>query len=176
MANIEVLEGDEAYFDAERAPRPLDDRMLHETIRRLGMRPPVCVARGAALAEAVRQMQQHRVGYVMVVDGGRLVGILTERDILYKVLGKIPDLGTVTVDAVMTGDPEVLTPDDAIVFALQKMSVGGFRHVPLVDAQRRPVGIVSVRQVVDWVVDFFPEHVLNVPPEPGRLPQQPEGG
>ena len=121
-------------------------------------------------------MQQHRVGYVIVVDGGRLVGILTERDILNKVLGKMQDLGTVTVDAVMTPDPEVLTLDDAIVYALQKMSVGGFRHVPLVDAQRRPVGILSVKNVVDWVVSFFPEHVLNVPPEPGRLPQRPEGG
>jgi CBS domain-containing protein len=176
MPDIEVLEGDEAYFDAEKAPRPLDYRILHEPIRRLEIRPPVCIARTASLSEAVREMQQHRVGYVMVVDRGPLVGILTERDVLNKVLGKIPDWGAVPVESVMTADPEVLTPEDAIVFALQKMSIGGFRHVPVVDDQRRPVGIVSVRHVVDWVVGFFPEHVLNVPPEPGMLPQQPEGG
>ena len=176
MADVEVLEGDEAYHDAEPVPRPLDHRMLREPIKTLEMRPTVSLARGTSLAEAIRQMQQHRVGCVMVVDGGRLAGILTERDILYKVLGTGQDLGQVPVEAVMTRDPEALTPEDAIVYAFQKMSVGGFRHVPLVDAQRRPVGLVSVKDMVDWVVEFFPQHVLNVPPEPGRHPRQPEGG
>ncbi len=176
MADVEVLEGDEAYHDTEPAPRPLDHRMLREPIRTLQMRPAVSVPRGTALADAIRQMQQHRVGYVMVVEGGRLAGILTERDILYKVLGTNQDMNKVLVDAVMTRDPEALTPEDAIVYAFQKMSVGGFRHVPLVDAQRRPVGMLSVKDVVDWVAEFFPQEVLNVPPEPGRHPRQPEGG
>ena len=176
MGNAEVLEGDEAYHDVDPVPRPLDYRMLHEPIRTLQMRPTPSLALGSRLSEAVRQMQQHRVGCVMVVEGGRLVGILTERDILYKLLGTGQDLGAVTVDAVMTRDPEVLTPEDAIVHALHKMSVGGFRHVPLVDAQHRPVGMLSVKDVVDWVTEFFPEHVLNVPPEPGRHARQPEGG
>ncbi len=176
MGNAEVLEGDEAYHDADPVPRPLDHRMLHEPIRTLQMRSAPAVALGSRLSEAVRQMQQHRVGCVMVVEGGRLVGILTERDILCKVLGTGQDIGAVAVDAVMTRDPEVLRPDDAIVHALQKMSVGGFRHIPLVDAQRRPVGMLSVKDVVDWVTEFFPEHVLNVPPEPGRHARQPEGG
>src|SRR3972149_6310899 len=93
MADVEVLEGDEAYHDAEPVPRPLDHRMLREPIKTLEMRPTVSLARGTSLAEAIRQMQQHRVGCVMVVDGGRLAGILTERDILYKVLGTGQDLG-----------------------------------------------------------------------------------
>ena len=140
------------------------------------MRPAPSVAVGSRLSEAIREMQKHRVGCAAVVEGGRLVGILTERDILYKVLGTGQDPGGISVEAVMTRDPEVLTPEDPIVYALQKMSVGGFRHVPLVDAQRRPVGMVSVKDVVDWVTEFFPGHVLNVPPEPGRHAVRPEGG
>ena len=54
-----------------------------------------------------------------------------------------------------------------IVFALNKMGVGGFRHVPLVDENYRPVGIVSVRHIVRYVVDFFAKEVMNLPPEPG---------
>ncbi len=176
MSNTEVLEGDEAYHDVEPVPRPLDYRMLHEPIRTLHTRPAPSLALGSRVSDAVREMQKQRVGCVMVVEGGRLVGILTERDILYKILGGGKDLGAVTVDAIMTRDPEVLTPEDAIAHALQKMSVGGFRHVPLVDAQRRPVGMLSVKDVVDWVTEFFPQHVLNVPPEPGRHARQPEGG
>src|SRR5574341_799325 len=176
MGDTEVLEGDEAYHDVEPVPRPLDYRMLNEPIRTLPTRPAPTLPLGSRLSEAVREMQKNRVGCVMVVDGGRLAGILTERDILYKVLGTGQDPGAVSVDAIMTKDPEVLAPDDAIVYALQKMSVGGFRHVPLVDAQRRPVGMLSVKDVVDWVVEFFPQQVQNVPPEPGKHPQKPEGG
>jgi len=68
----------------------------------------------------------------------------------------------------MTPDPEVLTPDDPIVYALNKMSVGGFRHVPLVDAARRPVGVVSVKDIVDYLADLFASDVLTVPPDPAR--------
>jgi CBS domain-containing protein len=67
----------------------------------------------------------------------------------------------------MTADPATLGIDDAIVYALNKMGVGGFRHVPLVDDDKRPVGIISVRHIVRYVVDFFAREVMNLPPEPG---------
>ena len=67
----------------------------------------------------------------------------------------------------MTPDPECLTPGDRIAYALNKMSVGGFRHIPLVDEDGRPVGVVAMRNIVDFVVDLFPGEVLNLPPSPG---------
>jgi CBS domain-containing protein len=76
----------------------------------------------------------------------------------------------------MTRQVETLTPDDPIAFALQRMSVGGFRHVPLVDAAGRPVGILSVKDIVDYFAENFPREVLNIPPEPGKQPRIPEGG
>jgi CBS domain-containing protein len=156
-------EGDET---GER--RVLDERMIREPIRTLTPRPPLSVPRGASIASAVALMRDHRLGCVLVVENDRLVGIVTERDLLLKVIGTGADLEALTVEDVMTPDPEVLHPDDAIVFALNKMSVGGFRHVPLVDEAGRPVGIVSVKLIVEYIVDFFPREVLNLPPEPGK--------
>jgi CBS domain-containing protein len=124
----------------EKATRVLDERMIREPIRLL-----------------------HPLGCLLVVDDGRLLGILTERDLLLKL-----ERGDVErpVRDLMTPDPEVLSPEDPIVYALNKMSVGGFRHVPLLDDAGRPVGIVSVRDIVDYIVDFFPNDVLTVPPDP----------
>jgi len=67
----------------------------------------------------------------------------------------------------MTPDPEVLSPDDPIVYALKQDDVGGFRHVPLVGEAGQPVGVVSVKDIVDYIADFFPNDVLTVPPDPG---------
>jgi CBS domain-containing protein len=123
------------------------------------------LAPAATVREAIRVMREHRIGCVLVVEEERLVGIITERDLLLKV--EDADLGR-PIQALMTPDPEVLTLDDPIVYALNKMSVGGFRHVPLVDDARRPVGIVSVKDIIDYIADFFPNDVLTVPPDPAR--------
>ncbi|HLK10140.1 MAG TPA: CBS domain-containing protein [Candidatus Binatia bacterium] len=145
--------------------RILDQQMLQEPIRRLEPHAPLAVAPTATLAEAVRLMREHRVGCLLVVDGERLTGIVTERDFLLKL--DRPDADR-PVAELMTQDPEVLTPDDPIVYALNKMSVGGFRHVPLVDAARRPVGVVSVKDIIDYLADLFASDVLTVPPDPAR--------
>src|SRR5207237_2001975 len=120
-------------------------------------------------------MREHRIGGVLGEEGERLAGIITERDLLLKLARD--DL-TPPIRDFMTSDPEVLAPEDPIVYALNKMSVGGFRHVPLVDAEHRPVGIVSVKDIVDYIVDFFPNDVLTLPLDAARREawRGPEGG
>jgi CBS domain-containing protein len=113
-------------------------------------------------------MQDHSVGAVMVQDGESLVGILSERDILRKVLGSEVDLNRATVEQYMTPDPEVSTPDDTIGRAIFLMHGGGFRHIPLVDEQHRPVGIVSVKDVLEYIYGFFAHALLTRPPKPRR--------
>jgi len=112
---------------------------------------------------------------VLVEKAGRLVGIFTERDVLTKVVGTTLDIDRKFVDAVMTPDPEALGPDDLVTYALNKMSVGGFRHIPLVDADERPVGIVSMRNVVDFIAELFRTQVLNLPPSPNNITRTREG-
>jgi len=169
---------EEARYDEEDSPpKTIDARLFAEPIKSLHRRAGrVTVSPGTTIGQAARIMKEHRVGCVLVEDAGKLVGILTERDILTKLVGTGYDPATVAVDGVMTRNPETLTPEDPIAFALQRMSVGGFRHVPLVDSEGGSVGILSVKDIVDYLAEHFPEEILNIPPEPGRQPRIPEGG
>jgi CBS domain-containing protein len=148
---------------SEGTARVLDQRMIREPIRLLKPRAPLYLGPDDSVEDAWHLMREHRVGCVLVVEDERLVGILTERDLLLRVEGP---WSARPLRGVMTPEPETLSPEDPIVYALNKMSVGGFRHVPLVDAEGRPVGVISVRDVVDYIVDFFPNDVLTVPPSP----------
>jgi len=150
---------------ATAAERILDRRMLREPIHRLEPRKPLTLPMQATVEDAVRVLRSNRIGCVLVVEGARLVGILTERDLLLKM--ERGDLDRPIRD-LMTPDPEVLSPTDPIVYALNKMSVGGFRHVPLVDPVGCPVGIISVKDIVDYLADVFADDVLTVPPNPAR--------
>jgi len=162
---------EELTIVAERLDRPrkiLDQMMIREPIRRLGPRqPPVCVRVGETVAGAIELMRKNGIGSVLIVDGQRLVGILTERDVLCKITAAHQDPQRILVQEVMTRDPACLALDDPILFALNRMGVGGFRHVPLVDGEHRPVGLISVRHLVRYMVDFFAHEVMTLPPDPG---------
>jgi CBS domain-containing protein len=159
------------------ARKALDARDLQEPIQVLPFAPPLCITRQSSIAAAIRLMQENHVGCVLVQEAERLVGIFTERDVLNRVAGKIADPGHAPVDTVMTADPEALPVDAAIAFALNLMSEGGFRHLPLVDTAHRPVGVLSVKHIVRYLADLFPEEVLNLPPQPELLhPGQVDGG
>lgn len=164
----EWIEDDLALLgDSERRPaggRVLDANTLRQPVRILAPRPPIALQKDATVGDAIRVMRQERIGCVLVIEDGVLIGIVTERDLLLKLEGHLDQ----PVSALMTPDPETLTEDAPIAYALNKMSVGGFRHVPLVDAASRPVGIVSVKDIVDYLVDLFPNDVLTVPPDPRR--------
>jgi CBS domain-containing protein len=167
--NEEAIWEEEAIAE-ERAVRASQfaAAIMRRPIRSLTtLKPPITLPRGATVREAVDKMNRGRVGCVLIEEGGRLVGVFTERDVLTKVVAKSLDVHHTMLDRVMTADPECLTPDDRIAYALNKMSVGGFRHIPLVDAQGRPAGVVAMRNIVDYIVDLFPGEVLNLPPEPG---------
>jgi len=155
----------QAEASTEKTSRVLDQHVIREPIRILQPRTPLSLPPSATVADAVRMMREHRVGCLLVVASDRLVGIITERDLLLKL--EQGDLDR-PVSHLMTPDPEVLGLADPIAYALNKMSVGGFRHIPLVDATGRPVGIVSVKDIVDYIVDFFPNDILTVPPEPSQ--------
>lgn len=104
----------------------------------------------ATLTEAAGQMDARRVGAALVLNGERLSGILTERDILHAVAtGQME--GT-KVGAWMTHDPETVGPDDRPGHAAAIMLHGGFRHLPVLDGDR-PIGIISIRDLMRVVID-----------------------
>ncbi len=92
-------------------------------------------------------MKEHEVGSVMVVDHGRLVGIFTERDALYRVMAEGRDARSVTLADVMTAHPQTVSADKPVGHALLMMYEGGYRHVPVVK-DGRPVGMISARDAL----------------------------
>src|SRR5262249_57295628 len=116
-----------AFDERQRPVRVLDQDTTREPLRLLGSRSPLCLPPDATLKEAVGLMREHHVGCVLAVEGDRLAGILTERDLLLKMEGA--DLSR-PVRELMTPDPAVLRPEDPIVYALHRISVGGDPPVP----------------------------------------------
>jgi CBS domain-containing protein len=102
-----------------------------------------------SLVDAARRMNERRVGAVVVTEGDRLVGIVTERDVLRAVATGSVD-GPVS-DA-MTHSPETIGPEESAGHAAALMIHGGFRHLPVVDGAD-VVGIVSIRDLVRVSVD-----------------------
>jgi len=106
---------------------------------------------------------------ILVTSGGRLAGVLTERDVLMKVLGHELDPGTTKVDRVMTADPDALSLDSTVGEALEHMDRGGFRTVPLVDDAHAITGILRQEDIVAFVAEAFPQEILNLPPRPHQV-------
>ena len=144
-----------------------------DPVTRLDPMPPRAVARSAAVADALDLMRRDNVGCVLVCDGDRLVGLFTERDLMTRVLAVGKPLSH-PVAEVMTPDPETVSPKDPVRLAVRKMKLGGHRHLPVVDEAGRPVGLVSVKGVVHYLVEHYPAAVYNQPP-PGQVPDSPEG-
>jgi len=96
----------------------------------------------------------------------RFVGIFTERDVLYKVAAQEVDLDQLLVGTLMPPQPESLHVDDDLVYALNQMSLGGYRYIPLLDDQGRPTRVVSERGIVDALAALFAQDVFNLPPAP----------
>jgi CBS domain-containing protein len=109
----------------------------------LGLEP------ATSLVDAARRMHERRVGAVVVLDGDRLVGIVTERDILRAVATGA--IGGSVADA-MTHGPDTIGPDESAGQAAALMIHGGFRHLPVVDGST-VVGMLSIRDLVRVSVD-----------------------
>jgi CBS domain-containing protein len=174
-----MSEFDDAYDDdtgaREREEQRLGEAIMGAPIRALDPRHAVTVAESATIREAISLMLDRQIGAVLVVKDGRAVGIFTERDVLRRVATSGIDQGH-TVAEVMTRAPECLGLDDGIAFALNRMIVGGFRHVPIVEDDGAPLAVLSLREVVAFIVALLPSRVLNLPPEPRHEVRSTDGG
>lgn len=145
-----------------------------ESVSRLQPTPPHWVNPRQSILEAVQLMRSHRVGCILICDEGRVVGIFTERDLLRRVLACGGSLAE-PIGSCMTPDPVVVRLKDPIGVAVHRMEEGGYRHLPVVDEAGRPLGILSVKRIVHYLVEHFPATVHNQPPDPQSYPLRPEG-
>lgn len=126
------------------------DTLLGEHLDTLGIGAPTIVEPGLGAAAAIRQMHESESDCLVVCQDGRLVGVFTDRDAFVKAVDK--RLGLYKVRDFMTTDPVVLRNDDTLAVAIHKMAVGGFRHIPIVDEDHRPLAVVSAADVFRHIV------------------------
>lgn len=154
----------------------LQEAIFDEDLGHLPKRELVSVGVGATVQQAIQAMNHHGVGCVVVVGSdGKLAGIFTERDVLTRVVDADVDITSAKIESVMTSEPHTLPHNASIAYALHHMSVEGYRHLPLLDDVAAPVAVVSVRDIISWIVEHFPDSVLNLPPTP-RYPTSVDGG
>ena len=152
--------------------RQLDNQVLMRPISDLDFpTEPASVTPGAPLRDAIEIMATLRSGALPVVEGRRVVGIISERDLLLKGAYEGKSLSR-PVRELMTPKPVCLTRHDSIAHALSRMVIGGYRHIPLVDASGNLEGLLVMRDVMRYVVSFFPEEVLSLPPHSVYAPPE----
>ncbi len=135
----------------------VDSRFLCQSIGILDPKPPLSVKPETPLSEAVKVMQIKKVGCLCILDGKEnLLGIFTERDVL-----KFFASEDKPVSSLMTGNVMTATMDAPIAYALNLMSHGGFRHLPIVDDAGACVGIISVKDIVDYIAGRMTEALLG---------------
>lgn len=134
---------------------------------------PLAATANESVGQVLQLLRAQRTGAVLICEGEKLVGILTERDAL-KLMASGADL-KLPVREVMSREPTTILSTATVGEAIRVMAEGGYRHLPIVDGDGKPTGVVAVHGIVHYLVDHFPETVYNLPPDPKSAPRAREG-
>lgn len=149
--------------------------MLGEKIRSLKLQQPLSVPSGSSVRQVIETVQQHHAGAVLVREGRRPIGIMTERDVLMKIVARDVNQDE-PVDRFMTPSPRTLTADRTIGEAISLMNSEGFRNIPIVDAESgEATALFRIADIIHHLAESFPAHVLNLPPRADQQMKTPEG-
>jgi CBS domain-containing protein len=105
-------------------------------------------------------------------DSPRLVGVFTERDVL-QLMASGADLDQPVSEVMVT--PVTVSASESMASAMKKMTSGGFRQLPVVDENAKPLGILKVSCILHYFVQHFPSTIYTLPPDPDRVPPTREG-
>ncbi len=144
-----------------------------ETIRQIALSKPLQVDADASIRVVLECMKQAGKGSVLICRAEKLVGIFTERDAL-RIIAHGYDLSE-SIGSVMTPNPVAIRESDHLARAIQLMSSGGYRRLPVLDAADVPTGMIKASQIVHYLVEHFPQFVYNLPPAPHHSVQEREG-
>lgn len=152
----------------------LRNRLEQDTVSTLRVQDVATIPPTGTVGQAVALMQERRAGCVVVAEHDQPVGIFTERDLLTRVLAD-----SVAMDAsiaeVMSSPTKVVQESCSIAEVIHIMHRGGFRHLPVVDGSGDLRGVISVKCIVEALVEHFPAAVFNLPPEPQQKQLAREG-
>ncbi|PCI38456.1 MAG: hypothetical protein COB53_04735 [Elusimicrobia bacterium] len=131
------------------APQGLTKKIIEGTIADLQPRDAITVDPRQSIPDVIKLMREKKTGCILVVENGDVSGIMTERDLLFGVAG-VKDPEDADMMALMHPDPVCLKEDDPVSFAFHHMSVGGFRHIPIL-RQSGTLGMISARDLLSYL-------------------------
>jgi CBS domain-containing protein len=107
-----------------------------------------------SVEKIVLLLQKKRQSSVLVVQHGQLLGIVSKRDLLHRTVGMETKLASLKALEVMTANPEIVKVSDPLAFAVNKMAMGGFRHLPVISEDGEPIGILSIQDVLSCLAQL----------------------
>ena len=134
---------------------------------------PICIERQVSVRDAIHLLRERRTGALLITEDGKLVGIFTERDALRLMAGETD--WSQPVESVMVRDPESIAATATVGEAIEKMSKGAYRRLPIVDADGKPTGICKVAAIIHYLAEHFPQAIYTLPPAPHSNQQEREG-
>ncbi len=145
-----------------------------DSISALGLQSPVSISKSATVGEALAAIQNRGQGYVLVVDSGRPVGVMSEREVVTRIVARDVKYDANVMEFV-SPVPRTLTSRDTIAAAIAVMK-DGIDNVPIVDQSGIAVGCIRQLDIIHFLAEAIPEQVLNLPPRPHQAMPRPEGG
>lgn len=160
-------------MSAEPQPHDLRDLLASTRVGEITIKNRATLLPSNSVGHAADQMRARSHGSALVCEDGRLVGIFTERDLLRIVAGD-EGLG-MPLSEVMTKNPKTITTEKSLMDAVNLLEQGGYRRLPVVDADGTPVGIIDVKTLVHFLVEHFPESIYNQASLDQLIARNPEG-
>lgn len=150
-------------------------RFLSRPLSELPLTEPTFVSPSDSVRSAVGAMREGKRSCVLAMDGKRLAGIFTERDVLTKCMGDGFDWDQPLSASVLTTQPRTMSSQGTVAEAIATMQQHHYRTLPVVDGDR-VVGLVRAGDLLTHLAEAFPEDVLNLPPRPRQVMDTREGG
>jgi CBS domain-containing protein len=141
-----------SYLSVRVPASSVEGDLLRDRIERLWPKSPSTVAPDTPVGTVLKKMVDERIGCVMIVRAGKLAGIFSERDALMKLNTDAARFIDRPISQFMTPDPVTLETNDKIAFALHKMNVGGYRHIPILFGGKL-VGVISIRDILRYLTE-----------------------
>lgn len=145
-----------------------------ETVEQTGLKDPLVVAPEVSIRDVMELLKAQKAGGLLICEGDQLAGIFTERDALRLMAAKDANLDR-PIAEVMTTKPAALAAGSTVATAIKVMSGRGLRTLPVLDAAGKPVGVLTVKSLVHYLVQHFPQSVYNLSPKPIPAMEQREG-
>jgi CBS domain-containing protein len=138
----------------EPSPKNAVERgLLVDSIDCLSPKRPIVVDSQATVGQVLRMLVNHKIGCVFLVEGESIAGVFSERDALIRLGERAHELAHEPISKYMTPNPQTLTGQAKIAFAVQRMDLGGYRHIPIVDGEGRVLGVISVRDILRYLAE-----------------------